>query len=608
MKVAQTNTLTTDAVDKTKLQKVINKTGVDIAVGLPVDSSETELSSVVLSSNKDFELLNTASGGTTIKNGASDTVTLNRTYIDPKTKKPTYSMGYDLLISSSAWLTPLANIGVIQDFDDDMNDFFDDVTATSDQATGLSQAATFYQTISAYPDSQLAKDYLAAVNNANTNAGNQANGSSSSASNTNSAINNGVNTFFQNHPSYSKVTLGGLVALENYYNCFPFVWAQYKDSVSYFLYSSDGSTTSFLGTLDIKKSGNIDITKANGGYTCTFNPAVTPTDTSKTDVDTTKAKTLTYSNGIFTEDVNADVPQVALKGSFQLKRTFTKDPTDTTIFPVISGSYYGAVCVGFDAAQATKPDNSTQDWLNSLFHPKGAANIFASVMTILGALMMLHFLGSTLYGIVKWVREKVPSKTPVEKTDLDAQKTTIQDDLKAKIDEIYKKVTANDGQKVPESSDAALDVASTTKSSISDQVSASQMESNLVDMKNNLKDLEQYASEGGDFQGRISEAATSIREDYQGLTQADIADLKGMLSDMRTQIDTLSKQVVQLNKDVQQAVNQEQQADMQENVENMEAVQKAVDDEKKTSEDEEGDGTETDPDADPLPFPDGLPD
>jgi hypothetical protein len=60
------------------------------------------------------------------------------------------------------------------------------------------------------------------------------------------------------------------------------------------------------------------------GYTCSFAPAVNPSDTGKADVDTSKAVSLTYDNHVFVDDINASTPKIALKGNFQLKRVFTE--------------------------------------------------------------------------------------------------------------------------------------------------------------------------------------------------------------------------------------------------------------------------------------------
>ena len=124
MKSATANTLTN--VGQCKIQKITNNSGTDIVIGLPLTSAETEKSNPIVSYSKDFVLLYVSGGETVIKNSSSDKVTLNRTYVDTDRKEEIYLQGYDLLMSRPTWLAPVANIGVLQDYDDDTNlSFFD---------------------------------------------------------------------------------------------------------------------------------------------------------------------------------------------------------------------------------------------------------------------------------------------------------------------------------------------------------------------------------------------------------------------------------------------------------------------------------------------------
>lgn len=315
--------------DQSKHQKIINNSGVDISVCLSLNPGETENSGAILSYNKDFVLLKTPLGNTVIKAGTSDMVMLDVTRINRSTNQPEYNLGYDLLITSPTWLSPIATIGVIQKEDDTGNGFYDAVTITPDDITAMKQAIAFCQTIAAYPDSALARDYAAVLNsNANTN------------------IDNAVASFFAATVSYQKVTMEGIVAFEDYCNRFPFIWAGFAPSTTYYLYGSGGTT--FQGSFSLSTSGDVDISKQNGGYTCTFALAVNPADPTKTDVDASKSKSLYFTDGVFVDDPTSDLPAIALKGTFQAKRTFTKNPNDTMIITVISGPVHGQMAIGFN--------------------------------------------------------------------------------------------------------------------------------------------------------------------------------------------------------------------------------------------------------------------
>lgn len=581
---------TLTAVDQTKICKVTNNTGSDIVVGLPVTTAESQNTGSTMSYNKDLEILAVSKGGNVIKAGDSDSVTLDRSHTD-KSGTEHYSKSYDMLLMGASWFTPIANIGIGQKEDQNLEGYYPPQTGTADNKTAMQQTSDFYQTIAAYPDSQLAKDYVAAMSSATNN--NDGNG-----------ISDGADDFFKNTKSYQKVTLEDIVFLEGIYNRLPFVWAQYNNSATYFLYSTDGKSTSFQGALSMTKAGNVDITKPNGGYICQFVPSVTPSDTSKIDVDSSRARSLTYSDGLFVDDLSSDMPGIALKGSFQLKRTFTKDPNDTKIIVVMTGTINSQVAIGFDQTQATKPDDSTQDWLNSLFHPKDAAGIFNSVMQILGALMMLHFVATTLYGIAKWIREKAAAKEPVTQEDLEAEKESAQVEFKARQEANIKKISA-DKVKLPDSAEEGLSKAATSNGNLSDEVSMGQARESIVKMNNNVSNLEEFVMDDydGTMQAKINGVSDEMGTSIDTINNADYADLKATLAELRPQLQELSVKVTQLNVEIQNLVSQQQKAAMQDNVNNMKQVQDEVENEKQTNEEEGNDATNEDPEGEGLEFP-----
>jgi hypothetical protein len=600
-KHAKSSQMTTlAAVDTSKICQITNSAGMDVVVGMPLTSAEVENSpNPKTAISGDFVILSLGSSGTTpsyvIKNGGSDTVTLDRTHKDSKTGKQVYSYGYDLLISTSDWYRPIDNIAVIQNFDPDG---YDPQKATPDGDTAMKSTADFYQTISAYPTSKLAQDYVSAMKQTDDNANSKADGSVNSAQAVNDSINTDAANFFKNTTNYKNVTLVDVVVLESYYNRFPFVWAQYGNA-TYYLYSNDGTATTFAGTLVLQKPDTLDITKPNGGYTCTFTPASNPSDLTKLDVDPSQATALTYSDGLFADDSDL----ISIKGSFQLKRTFTKVSTDKTIVVTMCGSINGLTSLGFDESQAKTPDDSTQDWLNTLFHPTTAAGIFNSVMTILGALMMLHFVISTIYGIGKWIKEAIAGKTPVTQADLQAQRTSINEEIKAKLDAIYEKVS-NNKSTLPDNSVDAQAKAATETSSLSDQVSKAQIEDNMGKMNINLKNVEPFAAQDADLQGRLENIAGEVHDAHTTIENATTPeDLNTALSDVRPKMSTMTGDITTLNTDISNAVEQDQKQTIEDNQKVMDDVQTAVDEEAKTAEDEDADTTDTDPEADGIDFP-----
>jgi hypothetical protein len=573
--------------DNSTLCSITNNSGIDIVVVMPLTTAETPDASSIVTFNKDLEIPKATGGGHVIKNATTDTITLNRTAPDPDTKEPFYETMYDLWPSTASWYCPLNNISV--DRDRKTKTFPAQTVGTAD-VTISSETVAFYQIISAYPNSKLAQDYVTA-----------ATASSPSDSDESSSP---IAEFFAGTQQYKHVTMASLVAVEAYYETLVFGWANYG-SLTYYLYSSDGKTTSFNGTLVLTKPATIDLSKANSGYTCRFVPATNPTDTSKTDVDPSKAVSLTFVNGLFADDTTSDMPDIALKGSFQLKRTFTKLSTDKTIIPVISGNINGAVCIGFDESQVTQPGKSeTQQWLDSLFNPKGAAQIFNSVMQILGALMMLHFIGTLLYGIGKWIYDKATGSKPATADDIAKQLKEMRDEMKAERDAQFKKVSGDKNAEVPESSQDAVSKATSEKSSLSDEVGYSKAETTLDRVDTNLSKMEKFTSRNSELNGRVEKAGNDLGKISDDLDTVTPENLSSVLEEVRTQLSSLTDSVKQLNVDVQKIVSESQKAEVQKDIDDMNEVDTAVKEEKTTTDDENADGDNVDPDGEPVEIPD----
>src|SRR5262245_46097184 len=101
--------------DQSKLCTITNNSGQDAVVVLAVPAGETTTQDVITSFNQQLEILKTSSGNTVIKNGSADTVTLDQNYKD-SSGETQYALAYDLIISDSNWLSPLAHhLPVIQE-------------------------------------------------------------------------------------------------------------------------------------------------------------------------------------------------------------------------------------------------------------------------------------------------------------------------------------------------------------------------------------------------------------------------------------------------------------------------------------------------------------
>lgn len=328
--------------DTSKQCNITNNSGRDIIVALAITPGETTGSNTVVAANGGLEVLKTSGGDTVIKNGSSGTVTLDHSYTNGADGNG-YVPDYNLQICDGTWANPVALLPVAQQTTNGATGFGPQTIAVDNGV--LNRAVNFYQTITVYPASSLAKDYAAAMQHAAETV--NADGGPESAK----AISDAMSPFFESTINYKDVTLADVVAVTQYYNNFPAVWAQYKDSMTYYLYGSNGGTALFAGTLFLLKSGAMDVTKAAGGYNCIFMPAYNPADMNNTGVDASKAVILTYTGGWFVDDPKTDMPKIGLRGSFLLKRVVTGNPADTSILTVIDGAINGSNTIGLDTPQ-----------------------------------------------------------------------------------------------------------------------------------------------------------------------------------------------------------------------------------------------------------------
>lgn len=588
-----TFTESSTSTDTSKNCQITNQTTTDAVIIIPTTSQDGDDDSSIAVYDQSLEILTTLEGGTVIKTGNSGTVVLDQYYTDPTTGQSTYSLVYNLLVSSSNWYYPLANIGLMQNiFVTPPN--YTPQTATAAEQASMSNADLFYQTIQAYPTSQLAVNYQAAMSGTATAAAAQANGSANSTQNTSDTITQNVNAFFQSTKQFQNVTLASVVAIESYYNQFPFIWAEYK-STTYYLYSTNGSTTSFVGQLSLQQPTTLDLTKANGGYTCTFTPAQDSSNLNSVSVNTSEAMNITYLDGVFVNDINVDVPAVSVKGIFQLKRLFTQDANDTQIIPVITGSINGATCIGFDQPQLENDKSSSSYW-NTLFHPKNSEEIFNSIMTIGGALMMMHFFATSLYGIGKWLANKISGKkTTTTEDEFNQKMEDFQKSINDKIDEAIKKISDNK-QNAPENPDEAMDDLSVESGSVVDNLNAANLGDGLQAQSANLEELAQYESQMSVQQLQSLESnASAIQKSNDALNNASSSDLHDVVQEQQANFSEIQSNISSLSSQLDQSMSAQSKAQIEENNKVSEEITDNIENsEKNQSEDKAAEDPEID--------------
>jgi hypothetical protein len=579
------------APDPTKEIEVSNSTGSPIVLMIPTTSTQETDGNGTMVYGQSLEVLTAVDSTSVIPDAGTKTFVLDQTYTDPKTG-PTESTIYDLLPATADWYMPVADIVVLQSMTPPISYPAQSVTAAD--AKAFKDAATFVQTISAYPTSALATQYQQALGQAQTNATGSADGSPDSGAKTAQSLTDTVNQFFQGTKSFQDVTLEAVVAVQCYYGTFPFAWAEFATgTTTYYLYSSAGSVTSFVGTISLTSPATVDATQPNGGYTCTFAPATNGTDTTSVDVDTSAAKTLTYTDGLFVDDVNSDIPQVAVKGTFQIKSLFTSKPADTQIITVLTGSVTGLTCIGFDQPQKSSDPNAT--FWGTLFHPKTAAQIFQSIMTMGGALMMLAFAGQVLNGIRKWALEQYYGKEPATKDLLNDQFAKFQKSQQETLDKLVDKLSGGK-ESAPTTPEAAAELVQEQTSLVADSQAAASLRDGFQAQADNLEAIAAYEEDMTDEQlTDLQSLGTQCRTSVGAVDGADPANLHTVVNEQTTNLSDQSSSFDSLVNDLESDIGGSERAGI---AANQEIVANAADDSTNSQDSDENLPKEDDPPVD----------
>jgi hypothetical protein len=533
------------APDPAKEITLTNNSGVTCSVLVPTLNAQNAPANGVLVYDQTLALLSSIDGGASVADGSSGTYVLDQYYIDPKTQQKEYATIYDLLVSRADWYIPVANLGVMQ-----ILKKYAPQTVTPGAIAAMGNAGTFFQTISAYPTSKLATDFQSAMTGTQSAAAKAADGTPASSDKVAAAISDGVNAFFLGTTSYKNVTLANLIAMESYYQAFPFVWAAYGDK-TFYLYANSNGATQFMGTLALTAPATRDLTKANAGYTCVFSPAANPADTTSVAVQTGKQTSLLYSAGLFVDQANPDDPSLAVKGLFQVKSQLTLKASDTAIIPVLTGSVSGMTVLGFDQPQTSDNKADSAFW-NLLFHPKSGAQIFQAFLTWGGAVMMVAFVAQGLFAGYRWVRGLRAAKEPTLAEMFEKQQASIEKLLKERADDAAAKIS--DGtQSAPSNPDAAMNDMGTQSDFVTDQLNSQNLDDGVSSMASSAEALateelnmtsDQLAtleSLGTRIEGIQDALAGATPETLGEVVQAQMEALQSLHSDMGGFVDTVSK-------------------------------------------------------------------
>lgn len=487
---------------------ITNSTTVDFVV---IDSvAQTSASGQTTGTT--LKLLPTTAGAQSIAKGTTASVTLNDTYTDPTTGQTQPSLLYRLVLSTTDWLIPVDVEGVLQDISTGL---YDPITVQDSSRTNMLLALDFLSKITAYPSSNLAVGYNNAVN-ASVNAS-----QSQSADSATQAIDD----FFKTTQGYTNVTFDMVMAINSYFNSFPFIWARQQNAMTYYLYSSDGTNpTTYVGQLTMTRSatGIPDVTDSNGGYELVY-----------TDANNANPKSLSYVNGQFVNDPKADIPDICLVGTYTLKSRLTGQASDIQVMTLLSGTIHGNTVIGLDTKQQQDSSSQRSYW-QTLFDPQGAQEVINSILTIAGLLFTLHFIATGLWGIGQRIRQRITGENP--KTDFEK--------IQEQLDALNKKMTAG-RQKFPSDSRSIEDGFRSSMDNISIHGQKSILADGIRAESLRLQTLVKAMPEGPTPQ--MQDAARQLRTMQSTLKNAAPKDLPDLVKAQAQQFlklqDTITSQV-----------------------------------------------------------------
>ena len=435
--------------------KFTNNSGKDLIMTMVSESMSSGTNGGISNYAKTMiQLIPDSQTGAAIANGSTVTFTLDwsSSYTDSSGNTTTFPAGLYLLSAiTSDELIPVWTKGLAKDYEITPVGF-DAVTVDSSILTAFNECFNFIQQVEAYPKSDFAKNFNAAMNTASTD-GDTAGTASGNTEKMKAAVNN----FFASSNSAKDVTYDIYTSTNAYINEYPFPWAV-KESATYYLYSSSttggdssskSSVATYLGTATVSKPDALDWSKDLAGYTASFQAAAVPdyllstkTGSDKNNYNTTGATTsLGYSQGQFISNPDEDVHAITLQGLYALQSSLigqsNKDSKEGAIIPILVGTVNGKQCIGYpNPVTGTYDDDkpgASDPFLYNLVHPKGVGGVIQSIMSIGGMVMLLDFI----WGKIKGRSDKNAKDTEKAKTDAEdkgedpkeADKTYTQEEL-----------------------------------------------------------------------------------------------------------------------------------------------------------------------------------
>lgn len=351
-----------------------------------------------------------------IATGKSATVTFGNPHLDKDSQEP---LDYTIIIARADTLFPvkIVEISLAVTAGESPLEKAPDLEVTAEDLVKMEKAQLFKKYISALPDSKLALDYATAV---------QTNDPAKATA------------FFAGTTDFKTLNQEAVVAVNSYYEVYPYAWTDYTASKTYYLYDIDRFKGKPLGDLTIAYTGgipmNTDQTLAD--FTVTYTPT-----------DAADGTPLAYSLEQFVAGP-ADAPTTHLLGTFRVKGELTNDTSANGIISCIIGAVNGKHVFGIDEkapvpedplAPDDPEDDTNKEWgFYEMLHNQNVKDYGDALIYGTGILIGLFFLGKLGIRITKFFARKATNGR-IGKTDEQKLDEKLQD-LKRQTDAVLERV------------------------------------------------------------------------------------------------------------------------------------------------------------------------
>lgn len=517
---------------------------------------------------QDLKALPGQSGAVVLADGASDTFTLNGTYVDAQGDTKTAYI-YDLLVSQPDSLFPVMAVGESLNFD---SLSYPAITVTADAAANMAKAMNFCQNIMTAPTSKMAVAFQSAMSDA-------------LKLTSVAAIDKAIAAFFAQYDSFKGLDFASYVAVSTWLRGFAYRWGMGDDGKlgqTYYVYSApdagkSGATSE--GTIVFAKKADApspaDPTDRQSGMTITL----------KATGGSTTA--LNFADG---QVVDGDGGAIALHCSFGYKGTFTGEQTDTTAWVILTGKI-------LDKPVIAIPLSPESDW-SKFWSGLTFEKLLTYFLQAMGVWMALDFLKQKLTAKEKKLNDDRANENKGD--DPDAQQVSDADEASSEVGD----AVASGDQDLIDS----VDTSGKVKLAVTDD----DFSKSVSDVRTDGSDAYTGVAEDN-LGGAIDSAGAQLNDLAQIEVTPDIQEAEGDLVDAKQslqsgELDAANKSLGEVNKalpDIVENLGDQVGAELRAQVEDaVQAQEEASDIAEETSEnaDDAGSGEEEPFEDDVLPI------